>query len=110
MPGLRNSCYLVFTLATAHALYFTAMRLLLVEDDEILSDGISKALRQAGYTVDQIMSGGDADLALASNIFDLLILDLGLPKLDGLEVLRRLRARKQSLPVLILTARDRLED
>ncbi len=86
------------------------MRLLLVEDDEILSDGISKALRQAGYTVDQIMSGGDADLALASNIFDLLILDLGLPKLDGLEVLRRLRARKQSLPVLILTARDRLED
>ena len=86
------------------------MRLLLVEDDEILSDGISKALRQAGYTVDQIMSGADADLALASNIFDLLILDLGLPKLDGLEVLRRLRARKQSLPVLILTARDRLED
>ncbi|MBU6450669.1 MAG: response regulator transcription factor [Cyanobacteria bacterium REEB67] len=86
------------------------MRLLLVEDDEILSDGISKALRQAGYTVDQIMSGADADLALASNIFDLLILDLGLPKLDGLEVLRRLRARKQTLPVLILTARDRLED
>jgi len=86
------------------------MRLLLVEDDEILSDGISKALRQAGYTVDQIMSGHDADLALASNIFDLLILDLGLPKLDGLEVLRRLRARKQTLPVLILTARDRLED
>ena len=45
------------------------MRLLLVEDDEILSDGISKALRQAGYTVDQIMSGADADLALASNMF-----------------------------------------
>jgi DNA-binding response OmpR family regulator len=86
------------------------MRLLLVEDDEILSDGISRALRQAGYTVDQIMTGADADMALVSNIFDLLILDLGLPKLDGLEVLRRLRARKQSLPVLILTARDRLED
>jgi len=86
------------------------MRLLLVEDDEILSDGISKALRQAGYTVDRIVSGLDADTALSSNIFDLLILDLGLPKLDGLEVLRRLRARKQSLPVLILTARDRLED
>jgi len=91
-------------------LYLMTMRLLLVEDDEILSDGISKALRQAGYTVDQIMSGSDADMALESNIFDLLILDLGLPKLDGLEVLRRLRARKQSLPVLILTARDRLED
>ncbi|MBS1990960.1 MAG: response regulator transcription factor [Cyanobacteria bacterium SZAS LIN-3] len=86
------------------------MRLLLVEDDEILSDGISKALRQAGYTVDQIAGGQDADTALSSNIFDLLILDLGLPKLDGLEVLRRLRARKQTLPVLILTARDRLED
>ena len=67
------------------------MRLLLAEDDEILADGISKALRQAGFAADHVATGVDADQALASNSFDLLILDLGLPGLDGLEVLRRLR-------------------
>jgi two-component system OmpR family response regulator len=86
------------------------MRLLLTEDDEIIADGISKSLRQAGFAVDRVATGADADQALQANSFDLLILDLGLPELDGLEVLRRLRARKQLLPVLILTARDRLED
>jgi two-component system OmpR family response regulator len=86
------------------------MRILLGEDDELLSDGISKALRQAGYAVDQVSTGHDADHALETTSFDLLILDLGLPKLDGLEVLRRMRARNQALPVLIVTARDRLED
>src|SRR5580704_7738706 len=86
------------------------MRILLVEDDEILSDGIAKALRQAGYAIDHVSTGLDADHALETTGFDLLILDLGLPKLDGLEVLRRLRARNQTLPVLIVTARDRLED
>ncbi|HEY9720241.1 MAG TPA: response regulator transcription factor [Trichormus sp.] len=86
------------------------MRILLGEDDELLSDGISKALRQAGYAVDQVSTGNDADHALETTSFDLLILDLGLPKLDGLEVLRRMRARNQALPVLIVTARDRLED
>ena len=86
------------------------MRILLVEDDELLSDGMSRALRQAGYAVDHVVSGGDADLALATTSFDLLILDLGVPKLDGLEVLRRLRMRNQTLPVIIATARDGLED
>lgn len=86
------------------------MRILLVEDDEILSDGISKALKQSGYAVDHVASGLDADHALGTSNFDVLILDLGLPQLDGLEVLRRLRSRKDKLPVLILTARDRLED
>ena len=86
------------------------MRVLLAEDDEILADGISKALRQAGFAADRVASGEDADQALQTNNFDLLILDLGLPIIDGLEVLRRLRTRKQILPVLILTARDRLED
>jgi two-component system OmpR family response regulator len=86
------------------------MRVLLSEDDEILADGISKALRQAGFAVDHVATGVDADQALQSNNFDLLILDLGLPGIDGLEVLRRLRTRKQVLPVLILTARDRLQD
>ena len=83
---------------------------MLAEDDEILSDGISKALKQSGYVVDHVASGADADHALETGRFDLLILDLGLPQLDGLEVLKRLRARKQLMPVLILTARDRLED
>jgi len=86
------------------------LRILLVEDDELLSDGMSRALRQAGYAVDHVVSGGDADLALATTSFDLLILDLGVPKLDGLEVLRRLRMRNQTLPVIIATARDGLED
>jgi two-component system OmpR family response regulator len=86
------------------------MRILLVEDDELLSDGISKALRQAGYAVDHVATGADADHALETTSFDLLILDLGLPQIDGLEVLRRVRLRNQTLPVIIVTARDRLED
>lgn len=86
------------------------MRVLLAEDDEVLSDGISKALRQCGYAVDHVDSGLDADHALVSAPFDLLILDLGLPKLDGLAVLQRLRGRGDRLPVLILTARDGLQD
>lgn len=86
------------------------MRLLLAEDDEVLSDGISKALRQCGYAVDHVDTGLDADHALTAAPFDLLILDLGLPKLDGLQVLQRLRSRGDRLPVLILTARDGLQD
>src|SRR5271156_3071820 len=86
------------------------MRVLLAEDDEVLSDGISKALRQCGFAVDHVDSGMDADHALTTSPFDLLILDLGLPKLDGLEVLQRLRGRGDRLPVLILTARDGLQD
>jgi two-component system OmpR family response regulator len=86
------------------------MRILLVEDDELLSDGISRALRQSGYAVDQVSTGTDADHALNTVGFDLLILDLGLPNIDGLEVLRRFRGRNQSLPVIIVTARDGLED
>ena len=86
------------------------MRILLAEDDEVLSDGISKSLRQLGYAVDHVDSGEDASHALASVQFDLVILDLGLPKLDGLQVLQQLRARGDSIPVLIVTARDGLHD
>lgn len=86
------------------------MRILLAEDDEVLADGISKALKHCGYTVDQVNSGGDADVALAAAPFDLAILDLGLPQMDGFHVLRRLRAAGKRLPVLIVTARDGLED
>ena len=85
------------------------MRILIAEDDQVLADGLLRSLRSAGYAVDQVGSGSEADAALASHEFDLLILDLGLPKLHGLEVLRKLRARGSSVPVLILTAADSVE-
>lgn len=85
------------------------MRILLAEDDAILSDGLSRSLRLAGYAVDTVADGAAADAALAAQSFDLLILDLGLPRLSGFDVLRRLRERNASLPVLILTAADALE-
>lgn len=86
------------------------MRILLAEDDRIIADGLVRALRKSGYAVDHVNNGADADTALLSQQYDLLILDLGLPRLPGLEVLTRLRARKNALPVLILTAQDGLED
>lgn len=85
------------------------MRLLIAEDDNVLADGLSRSLRQSGYTVDAVADGAAADAALAEQTFDLLILDLGLPQLSGLEVLRRLRERGHALPVLILTAADSVE-
>jgi DNA-binding response OmpR family regulator len=89
---------------------YRAMRILLAEDDAIIADGLIRALRKAGYAVDHVANGLDADTALLPQMFDLLILDLGLPKLSGIEVLRRLRARKCAVPVLILTAQDGVED
>lgn len=86
------------------------MRILLAEDDPMIADGLVRALRKSSYAVDHVDNGADADTALLSQSYDLLILDLGLPKLPGIEVLRRLRARKNPLPVLILTAQDGLED
>lgn len=86
------------------------MRLLLAEDDNFLADGLSMVLRDNGYLIDVVANGVDADSALTDGPYDLLILDVGLPKLDGFEVLKRMRARGQTLPVLVLTARDRLED
>lgn len=86
------------------------MHILLAEDDRIIADGLVRTLRKSGYAVDHVTNGSDADAALLSQQFDLLILDLGLPRLNGIEVLRRLRARKSPLPVLILTAQDGLED
>ncbi len=85
------------------------MRILIAEDDQVLADGLLRSLRNGGYVVDHVASGGEADAALAGHEFDLLILDLGLPKLHGLEVLRKLRARGSSVPVLILTAGDSVE-
>ncbi|MEE1890195.1 response regulator transcription factor [Pseudomonas carassii] len=86
------------------------MRLLLVEDDPALGEGICDGLRLEGYTLDWLQDGQSALHALGVETFDLLVLDLGLPRLDGLELLRRLRATENPVPVLILTARDALED
>ena len=82
------------------------MRILIAEDDTIIADGLSRSLRQGGYAVDWAPNGVEADTALVTVYYDLLILDLGLPKMSGLEVLKRLRARNSQLPVLILTALD----
>jgi two-component system OmpR family response regulator len=82
------------------------MRILIAEDDHLIADGLSRSLRQAGYAVDWAANGLDAEAALMTAAYDLLILDLGLPKLTGLEVLKRLRARNSNVPVLILTAMD----
>ena len=86
------------------------MRILVAEDDAILADGLTATLRQSGYAVDWVKTGVEADSALDANDFDLLILDIGLPKKSGLDVLKRLRARDSRVPVLILTALDGVND
>ena len=86
------------------------MRVLIAEDYQVLADGLMRALRSSGAAVDHVPDGSQADAALMTNTeFDLLILDLGLPKLHGLEVLKRLRARGSVMPVLILTAADSVD-
>jgi len=84
------------------------MRILLVEDNRTLADWLGRTLRKEQYTVDWLDNGADADLALRSESYNLVILDLALPKLDGNEVLKRLRARHDSTPVIILTADNTL--
>ncbi len=86
------------------------MRVLIVEDDPVLADGLMRSLRHADYAVDCVSNGAEADHVLAAQAYDLVILDVGLPGLDGFEVLRRLRRRGVAAPVLVLTARDALPD
>jgi len=86
------------------------MRILLVEDDRMLGDGLQAGLTQAGYAVDWLRDGEAAVTALSTESFAAVVLDLGLPKRDGLSVLQWLRGRHDATPVLILTARDQLED
>ncbi len=86
------------------------MRLLLVEDDIALGEGVRAGLRAEGYTVDWLQDGVSAVHALLSETFDLVVLDLGLPRLSGIQVLQQLRQSGSNLPVLILTARDDTED
>jgi two-component system response regulator QseB len=86
------------------------MRILLVEDDEMLGDGLRTGLIQYGYVVDWLKDGLSADQALKTENFDIVVLDLGLPKLSGITVLQNLRSRGQTMPVLILTARESIDD
>jgi len=86
------------------------VKILLVEDDMVLGDGIQTALQHSGYKIEWVTRGDDADHLLTLNQYDLLILDLGLPGMDGLEVLQNARQRKNSVPILVLTARESLED
>jgi len=86
------------------------MRLLLVEDDRMIGESLRSALRLEGYAVDWVRDAAAAQSTLASERFDLLLLDLGLPKGDGLDVLRSLRDRNDATPTIVLTARDGLGD
>ena len=86
------------------------MRILITEDDEALAEALTFALVQAGFAVDRVANGAAADEALKDDVFGLLILDLGLPKLDGFEVLKRLRRRNTAMPVLILSGREKPEE
>lgn len=86
------------------------MRVLLIEDDPDLGEGIRTSLREEGYTLDWLRDGESAVHALREEGFDLVVLDLGLPRLDGIQVLRQSRANGLTTPVLILTARDDTED
>ncbi len=86
------------------------MRILLVEDDDLLGNGIKKSLTREGYQVDWLMDGKQGLAALKSDTFDLLLLDLGLPGMGGLELLNTIRKQHNSTPVLILTARDTLDE
>jgi len=85
------------------------MRVLVVEDDRMIAKGLHTALRQDGYAVDGVRDGRSASEALRGSKFDLVLLDLGLPERDGLEVLRDLRRRGDATPVIIVTARDDIE-
>lgn len=86
------------------------MRILVVEDDETLGEGMQEGLRRDGYAVDWVKDGNVADQVLKSESFDAVVLDLGLPKLHGIRVLENLRLRGNKTPVLILTAKDAIED
>jgi two-component system copper resistance phosphate regulon response regulator CusR len=86
------------------------MRLLVVEDEKRIADFLSRGLQSAGYAVDTVNTGGDAVEMVHSTEYDLVILDLGLPDIDGLQVLEKIRNRKVIPPVLILSARDSVDD
>ena len=96
--------------ARAALVIISAMRILLVEDDQMIGEVVLDALRAESWAVDWVKDGAMAQTALATGDYDLVLLDLGLPQVDGLQVLREMRARKMRTPVLIATARDAIAD
>jgi DNA-binding response OmpR family regulator len=86
------------------------MRILVVEDDALVADAIRRGLTSAGFAVDQVATAEEADSAIAMGEFDLAVIDIGLPKADGLSLVRKIRRDGRTLPVLIVTARDALAD
>lgn len=86
------------------------MRVLLVEDDQMIGESVSESLKEAGYATDWIKDGESALTAIACQQYDLMLLDLGLPRRDGISVLRKVREQHNPLPIIILTARDAVED
>ena len=86
------------------------MRILIVEDDFLVARGLKQGLQQLGYTVDVASSAEEAETFVQSESFDMALVDIGLPKADGLHFIRQLRSRGSSLPVLVLTARESMED
>ena len=86
------------------------MRVLIVEDDKLVADGLKDGLKQLNYAVDVATSAEEAEACIAGESFDIALVDIGLPKADGLHFIRQLRSRGQCLPVLILSARDSMED
>ena len=86
------------------------MRVLLVEDDRMIGDAVSQSLKDASYAVDWVRDGQAALDTLAAQVYDVVLLDLGLPKKDGMEVLRGIRTKNNLVPVLVITARDTLDD
>src|SRR5436305_974397 len=86
------------------------MRILVVEDDPLLGTGLARILSRCGHAIDRATSGIQADQFLCGTLYELVVLDIGLPDIDGFEVLRRLRSRRARPNVLVLTARDTVED
>jgi len=86
------------------------MRILVVEDDDTVASGLTEGLTGAGFTVDRVTAAEPGEAALAHTAYDLAVVDIGLPGMDGLELIRRLRRKGIAVPVLVLTARDAMED
>lgn len=85
------------------------MKILLIEDNETLAKGISKKLIEIGYIIDVFYDGEDGLYSLETGIYDLLILDLGLPNIDGIDIIKKLRTSQKNLPILVISARDKLD-
>lgn len=85
------------------------MKILLLEDNETLADGIHKKLKESGFIVDLFYDGEDGLYSLKTSLYDLLILDLGLPNIDGIDIIKYLRSERENLPILVISARDKLD-